>query len=249
MIVLKNIHKVFHKETPVEIIALNNINLTINKNEFVILLGANGSGKSTLLNLLAGSVLADSGKIIFDNQDVTAMPEFRRSVYVARVFQNPFAGTASDLTVLENFRLASIRTKSKSLSIGTTNSFRKSIKEKILELGMGLENKLDNEMGMLSGGQRQALTLLMSVTDRADILLLDEPTASLDPRTAELIMKITDTIITRFNLTAVLVTHNIKDALNYGSRIIQMNEGAIAKDIIKNETAGLTPGSVYEWFN
>lgn len=249
MIVLNNIHKIFHKGTPVEVAALNNVNLTITKNEFLILIGANGSGKSTLLNLLAGSVIADSGKIYFGNKDVTSLPEFRRSAFIARVFQNPLAGTASELTVLENFRLASVRTQSKSLLIGTTVSFRNSVKETIAELGLGLEDKLDNQMGTLSGGQRQALTLLMSVADHAEILLLDEPTAALDPRTAELIMKITDSIIARFNLTAVLVTHNIKDAVNYGSRIIQMNEGAIARDITKNENTGLTTGAIYEWFN
>ncbi len=249
MIQLKQICKNFYSGTANEISALSNINLTINRGEFVILVGVNGSGKSTLLNLLAGSVLADSGKIFFGKDEVTSLPEYKRSQYISRVFQNPLAGTASDLSVLENFRLAAIRTKSKTLTIGTNNAFKNTIQAKIAELGLGLENKLDRDMGTLSGGQRQALTLLMSVMDDAEILLLDEPTAALDPKTAALIMNIADTIISKFNLTAILVTHNIKDAVNYGSRIIQMKAGVVERDVIKRDVSSLTTNKVYEWFD
>ncbi len=249
MIHLKQVCKNFYAGTPNEISALSSINLTINKGEFVILVGVNGSGKSTLLNLLAGSVFADSGQIFFGKDDVTSLPEYKRSQYISRVFQNPLAGTASDLSVLENFRLAAIRTKSKTLTIGTNSAFRNTIQEKIAELGLGLENKLDRDMGTLSGGQRQALTLLMSVMDDAEILLLDEPTAALDPKTASLIMNIADTLIRKFNLTAILVTHNIKDAVNYGSRIIQMKNGTVERDVIKTDVSTLTANIIYEWFD
>lgn len=248
MIRLENIDKTFNKGTANEIAALRDINLSINKNEFVTLIGVNGSGKSTLLNLIAGTFTPDNGTIIINKQEVTGVPEHRRSKSIARVFQNPLAGTASDLTILENFRLASVRAHSKQLKIGTTSAFMNVVKEKIAGLGLGLENKLNQPMGTLSGGQRQALTLLMSVMDNSDILLLDEPAAALDPRTAELIMRIAGELVTQYQLTAVHVTHNLKDAANYGTRIIQMNEGVIVRDFIKSDHPVLSAATIFEWF-
>lgn len=248
MIRLEHINKVFNAGTASEVVALKDINLTINKGEFVTMIGSNGSGKSTLLNLVAGTVMPDTGKIFLGATEVTLLPEHRRGKWIARVFQNPMAGTASELSILENFRLAAIRTRPKTVRYGTTASFRTLVKDKIAGLGLGLENKIDQPMGTLSGGQRQALTLLMAVMDDAQILLLDEPAAALDPRTADLIMKIADNLIHEFHLTAILVTHNLKDAIQYGTRIVQMQEAVVIRDITKSENLNLTLKGVYEWF-
>ena len=248
MIDIKNIYKTFNKGKPNQVDAVNGIDLHIGTEEFVVIIGSNGSGKTTLLNLISGSVLPTSGTVSIDGNDVTNMPDYRRSQWIARVFQNPLSGTASDLSILDNFRLAAIRTKSKSLSIGVNESFKKQVKEKIATLGMGLENKIDQPMGTLSGGQRQALTLLMSIMDNCQVLLLDEPTAALDPRSAEVIMKTADKLISDFKLTAILITHNLKDAYNYGTRIIQMGEGLILKDISTTQKTKLKQNDLFDWF-
>jgi len=248
MIDIKNIYKTFNKGKPNQVDAVNGIDLNINTGEFVVIIGSNGSGKTTLLNLISGSVLPTSGTVSIDGNDVTNMPDYRRSQWIARVFQNPLSGTASDLSILDNFRLAAIRTKSKSLSIGVNESFKKQVKEKIATLGMGLENKIDQPMGTLSGGQRQALTLLMSIMDNCQVLLLDEPTAALDPRSAEVVMKTANKLISDFKLTAILITHNLKDAYNYGTRIIQMGEGLILKDISTTQKTKLKQNDLFDWF-
>ena len=248
MIDIKNIYKTFNKGKPNQVDAVNGIDLNINTGEFVVIIGSNGSGKTTLLNLISGSVLPTSGTVSIDGNDVTNMPDYKRSQWIARVFQNPLSGTASDLSILDNFRLAAIRTKFKSLSIGVNEPFKKQVKEKIATLGMGLENKIDQPMGTLSGGQRQALTLLMSIMDNCQVLLLDEPTAALDPRSAEVIMKTADKLISDFKLTAILITHNLKDAYNYGTRIIQMGEGLILKDISTTQKTNLKQNDLFDWF-
>ena len=248
MIDIKNIYKTFNKGKPNQVDAVNGIDLNINTGEFVVIIGSNGSGKTTLLNLISGSVLPTSGTVSIDGNDVTNMPDYKRSQWIARVFQNPLSGTASDLSILDNFRLAAIRTKFKSLSIGVNEPFKKQVKEKIATLGMGLENKIDQPMGTLSGGQRQALTLLMSIMDNCQVLLLDEPTAALDPRSAEVIMKTADKLISDFKLTAILITHNLKDAYNYGTRIIQMGEGLILKDISTTQKTKLKQNDLFDWF-
>jgi len=248
MIEINQIHKIFNKGKANQVDAINGIDLKINLGEFLIIVGSNGSGKTTLLNLFAGSVLPTSGTININGNDVTNLPDYKRSQWIARVFQNPVSGTASDLSIIDNFRLAAIRTKSKGLSIGVDDVFKKLVKEKIATLGMGLENKTDQPMGTLSGGQRQALTLLMSIMDSCKVLLLDEPTAALDPRSAEVVMKTADKLIKDFNLTAILITHNLKDAYNYGSRIIQMREGIILKDLNTEEKAELKQNDLFDWF-
>ncbi|MEO5583089.1 MAG: ATP-binding cassette domain-containing protein, partial [Saprospiraceae bacterium] len=181
MISLQHIKKVFNSGKDNEVTALDDVSLQINKNEFVVIIGSNGSGKTTLLNIIEGAEIPTEGTVEINGKDVTQLPEYKRSQWIARVFQNPHNGTAPDLTILDNFRLAALRTRAKKLSIGTTTAFKKQVQEKIAGLGMGLENKINQLMGSLSGGQRQALTLLMSVMDETDILLLDEPTAALDP--------------------------------------------------------------------
>jgi putative ABC transport system ATP-binding protein len=248
MIGINKVHKVFNKGKANQVNAVNGIDLQIADGEFVVIVGSNGSGKTTLLNLVSGSVIPTSGTISIDGNDVTNMPDYKRSEWIARVFQNPLSGTASDLSILDNFRLAAIRTKPKGLSIGVNDVFKKQVKEKIASLGMGLENKLMQPMGTLSGGQRQALTLLMSVMDSCKVLLLDEPTAALDPRSAEVVMKTADKLIKDFKLTSILITHNLKDAYNYGTRIIQMGEGLILKDIDSHNKAKLKQNDLFDWF-
>ncbi len=248
MIRLEAIHKTYNRGTAAEVSALSNINLVIAKGEFVTVLGANGSGKSTLLNVLSGSVFPDEGNIYIAGTNVTTLPEYRRSKWIARVFQNPLAGTVSELTIFENFRLAAIRAHPKNLTVGTTPKFRLLVRDKIAGLGLGLENKTDALMGTLSGGQRQALTLLMAVMDDASLVLLDEPTAALDPKTSARIMTLADRIIREHGLTAILVTHNLKDAATYGSRILLMSEGKITKDVARNESTNPDPATLLDWF-
>src|SRR6201996_232488 len=248
MIDLKNVHKTFNRGKANQVDAVSGVNLHIDEKEVLVIIGSNGSGKTTLLNLIAGSVLPSSGNIYIDNNDVSKLQDYKRSKWIARVFQNPLSGTAPDLSILDNFRLAAIRTKSKGLSIGVNDHFKKEVKEKIATLGMGLEKKIEQPMGTLSGGQRQALTLLMSIMDSCKVLLLDEPTAALDPRSAEVVMKTADKLTTDFGLTTILITHNLKEAFTYGNRIIEMAEGKIIKDLDKKEKAGLKQNDLFDWF-
>jgi putative ABC transport system ATP-binding protein len=248
MITITDVHKVFNKGKANQVNAVNGITLEIKDGEFLVVVGSNGSGKTTLLNLIAGSVLADRGTIGIDGTDVTKLPDYKRSQWIARVFQNPLSGTAPDLSILDNFRLASLRTKTKGLSVGVNDTFKKQVQEKVASLGMGLQDKIEQPMGTLSGGQRQALTLLMSVMDSCKVLLLDEPTAALDPRSADVVMRTADTLIRDFNLTAIFITHNLKDAFNYGTRIIQMGEGLIINDLSGKEKVSLKQNDLFDWF-
>lgn len=249
MIEIKNTYKTFNRGKANQVNAINGIDLQVNKKEFLVIVGSNGSGKTTLLNLVAGSVLPSSGAIHIDSTEVTKLQDYNRSKWIARVFQNPLSGTAPDLSILDNFRLAAIRTQVKGLSIGIDEQFKKSVKEKIATLGMGLENKTEQLMGTLSGGQRQALTLLMSVMDNCKVLLLDEPTAALDPRSAALVMQTADKLIKEFGLTAILVTHNLKDAYNYGNRLILMGEGKVLQDLDNQSKSALKQNDLFDWFS
>ncbi|MBK7372947.1 MAG: ATP-binding cassette domain-containing protein [Saprospiraceae bacterium] len=248
MISLRHISKIFNQGKINEVIALDDISLDIHQGEFVVIIGANGSGKTTLMNIIEGSELPTEGSISIKDTEVTALPEYKRSKWVARVFQNPTNGTAPDLTILDNFRLAALRTQRKNVTIGTNAAFRKRVQEKISSLGMGLENKISQAMGSLSGGQRQALTLLMSVMDDTDILLLDEPTAALDPKSALVVMRLAEKLNQDMGITTILITHNLKDALQYGDRLIQFQEGKIVCDIDKGSKANLMLQDIYGWF-
>ncbi|RYU92281.1 ATP-binding cassette domain-containing protein [Mucilaginibacter terrigena] len=248
MIQLSNIYKTFNTGKPNQVTAVNNVTLNIDTGDFMVVVGSNGSGKTTLLNLIAGNILSDSGSITIDSHNVTRLPEYKRSKWIARIFQNPLTGTAAELSIIDNFRLAALRTQAKSLSIGKNDKFKTLVRDKIATLGMGLEDKIEQPIGTLSGGQRQALTLLMSVMDTCKILLLDEPTAALDPRSAENVLRIANNLIKEYKLTAILVTHNLKDAGNYGSRIIQMGEGEILKDIAGTGKQNLKQNELYDWF-
>jgi putative tryptophan/tyrosine transport system ATP-binding protein len=248
MIDLKNVHKTFNRGKANQVDAVSGVDLHVDEKEFLVIVGSNGSGKTTLLNLVAGSVLPSSGNIYIDGNEVSSLQDYKRSKWVARVFQNPLSGTAPDLSILDNFRLAAIRTKNKGLSIGVNDQFKSTVREKIAMLRMGLENKTEQPMGTLSGGQRQALTLLMSVMDSCKVLLLDEPTAALDPRSAEVVMKTADKLTKDFDLTTILITHNLKDAYNYGNRIIQMAEGKIIKDMAGQKKSALKQNDLFDWF-
>ena len=248
MIDIKNVHKTFHTGKANQVNAVNGVSLHINSGEFVVIVGANGSGKTTLLDIVAGSVLPTSGNVDIDGKDVTRLQDYKRSAWIARVFQNPMSGTASELSILDNFRLAAIRTQPKGLTIGINETFKNQVKERISTLGMGLENKIEQPMGTLSGGQRQALTLLMSVMDNCKILLLDEPTAALDPKSAQIVMKTADDLINHYRLTAVLITHNLKDAFNYGNRLILMGEGQVVKDLDTKQKSALKQNDLFDWF-
>ncbi len=248
MIKVSALHKVYNKGKANQVDAISGVDLLIPDGEFLVIVGANGSGKSTLLNLIAGSVLPTSGTVSIDGNEVTQLLDYDRSQWIARVFQNPMSGTASELSILDNFRLAAIRTNAKGLTIGVNDAFKARVKQTIATLGMGLENKIEQPMGTLSGGQRQALTLLMSVMDSCKVLLLDEPTAALDPRSAAVVMQTAQKLTEEFKLTTILITHNLKDAYTYGDRIIQMAEGKIIKDIDTANKAKLKQADLFDWF-
>jgi len=248
MIQISAASKLFHAGTANELLALDNINLEIAASEFLVIVGSNGSGKSTLLNAIAGDILLSEGEIIIDKINCTRLAAHQRSKFIARVFQNPLQGTASDLSILDNFRLASIRSQIKGLHIGNNNFFHDKVYEKIKSLGMGLESKLQQPIGLLSGGQRQALTLLMAVMDQTKILLLDEPTAALDPKSAALVMEKTKQLVEEFQLCAILITHEMKFAQAYGTRLIQMSQGKIIRDINQSQRKNLSTSDIYTWF-
>ena len=249
MIDLQNISKTYNIGKVNQVKALDKLSLNIQAQDFVVVVGANGSGKSTLLDLIAGTIFPDEGSIVMDGKDVIKWPDYKRSKLVARVFQNPFSGTSADLSILDNFRLAGLRTKHKTLKIGVDAEFKKRVSEKIAQLGMGLENKLLQPMGSLSGGQRQALTLLMAVMDDVKILLLDEPTAALDPRSAEIVLKLANKLAQQYNFCTVLITHNLKDAFQNGNHILQMAEGKIIRDLDHSSKNKLTQNEIFNWFS
>lgn len=249
MIELKKVNKTYNQGTENAVYALQDINLTINKGEFVVLLGSNGSGKSTLINVIAGNTIVSSGDILIEGNKVNNLKDFERSKWIARIFQNPLQGTAPDLSIVDNFRLAALRTQSKKLKLGINKKFRFDVREKISLLNMGLENKMDAAVGSLSGGQRQALTLCMAVMADAKILLMDEPTAALDPKSSENLMHNAVKFISLFELTTIFITHHLKDAHRFGNRIIQMQEGRIARDIAAEGKAKLELNNIYDWFS
>lgn len=248
MIRLANISKTFNREQINEVQALQDINLHIAPGTFLVLVGANGSGKTTLFNVIAGAVPPSQGQVFFGEKEVTGLPEHKRSAWVARVFQDPLGGTAADLSILDNFRLAALRTRSKGLRIGINEAFKRMVRDAIAELGLGLEDQLQQPMGTLSGGQRQALTLLMSVMDHTDILLLDEPTAALDPNSAAVVLRTAQRIISEHQLTTIMITHNLNESLQYGNRLIQMKDGKIIKDLDGAAKDQLKVEEMYQWF-
>jgi putative ABC transport system ATP-binding protein len=248
MLEINDINLTFHEGTSREVKALKHVNLAIEKGSFTLLLGSNGSGKSTLLNILAGTLLPNSGKVMLNGKELQNEGAYLRSPYIARVFQNPTLGTAPDLTLIDNFRIASLRTQSKGLKIGINAAFRKKVADHVSILNLGLENRLDQLMGSFSGGQRQALSLLMATFDTLDLLLLDEPTAALDPRSADLVLNLATRIIKEKNLTAIMVTHELQHCIKVGDRIIQLDQGEVIRDIAGQQKSSLRLDEVFTWF-
>lgn len=230
MLKIESIFKTFHANTINEVKALKDVTLNIENGSFTAIIGTNGSGKSTLLNAVAGTFLPDSGKIHLAGRDITAWPEHRRAALVGRVFQDPFAGTAPDMTIAENIAIAMKRGHSRPLRMALTKDFTDSAAERVKTLKMGLEDRLDNAMGSLSGGQRQALTLLMATWIKPELLLLDEHTAALDPKSAAKVAELTKRIIDEEKLTALMVTHSMQQAVDLPERIIMMHRGKIVED-------------------
>lgn len=240
MLEIKNISKTFNKGTVNEKIALRNVNLTMDDGEFVTVIGGNGAGKSTLLNAIAGLWPVDSGSISIDNLDVTGLPDFKRATLIGRVFQDPMTGTASTMQIEENLALANRRGSKRGFKWGVTLKEREIFKSELIKLNLGLEKRLTTKVGLLSGGQRQAITLLMATLKNPKLLLLDEHTAALDPKTAEKVLGATKMIVSTHKLTTLMVTHNMKDAITYGDRLIMMHEGEIVLDIRGEEKIKLT---------
>ncbi len=249
MLEIKNISKTFNPGTINEKHALNNLNLTLNEGDFVTVIGGNGAGKSTMLNAVAGVWPVDSGAILIDNTNVTGLADFERSSLIGRVFQDPMMGTAPDMQIDENLALAARRGKKRTLRWGVTKKERAAYKEQLKSLDLGLEDRLTVKVRLLSGGQRQALTLLMASLQKPKLLLLDEHTAALDPKTAKRVLEITEEIVNRDHLTAMMVTHNMADAIRIGNRLIMMNEGKIIYDVSGEEKKNLTVKDLLDKFN
>jgi putative ABC transport system ATP-binding protein len=240
MLVVKNITKIFNARTINEKVALHNVSFTLNEGDFVTLIGGNGSGKSTLLNCIAGVYYVDQGSIIIDGVDVTKLSEFKRAALLGRVFQDPLLGTASNMWIEENLALAFRRGQRRTLSWGISNKEREYYKKLLRTLELGLENRLSTKVGLLSGGQRQALALLMATLKKPKLLLLDEHTSALDPKTAQKVLELSEKIIKEEKLTTLMVTHNMKEAIKHGNRLMMMYEGNIILDIKGEEKKKLT---------
>jgi putative ABC transport system ATP-binding protein len=237
---LEQINKVFNEATPDEKVALDQINLTLEKGDFVTVIGSNGAGKSTLMNMISGVLTPDIGTVKIDNKDVTRLPEYKRSKLIGRVFQDPMAGTAPTMTIEENLAMAYSRNKSRSLRKGVDKKRREFFKESLKSLHLNLENRLNAKVGLLSGGERQALSLLMATFTQPSILLLDEHTAALDPSRAKLITDLTKELVKKDQLTTLMVTHNMQQALDLGNRLIMMDKGQIILEVREEEKKDLT---------
>ena len=235
MLEIQNVHKTFNLGTINEKVALNGVNLNLNPGDFVTIIGGNGAGKSTTLNAIAGVWPIDEGKIIVDGVDLTRLSEHKRAVHLGRVFQAPMIGTASTMSIEENMAIAARRGEHRGLQWGISRKEREKYKEQLKELNLGLEERLSSKVGLLSGGQRQAITLLMAAMKKPKLLLLDEHTAALDPKTAAKVLEISDKIIEENQLTAMMVTHNMKDAIAHGNRLIMMHEGRVIYDVSGEE--------------
>ncbi len=248
MLDLVGIRKTFNPNTINEKIALNGVDLHLEDGDFVTMIGGNGAGKSTLLNAIAGVWPIDSGKVIIDGNDVTSLSEHKRAPWLGRVFQDPMMGTAATMQIIENLALAKRRGQKRGLRPSVTRSEKDEYREALSTLGLGLEDRLTQKVGLLSGGQRQALTLLMATLNKPKLLLLDEHTAALDPRTAEKVLQLSDQIVRENNLMTLMVTHNMKDAIRFGNRLIMMNEGRIILDIKGEEKKSLTVKALMDEF-
>ena len=248
MLEIKNVYKTFNAGTVNEKMALRGLNLTLEDGDFVTVIGGNGAGKSTMLNAIAGVWPVDQGQILIGDADVTKLPEYKRAKYLGRVFQDPMTGTAATMEIQENLALALRRGDSRTLKAGITKKEHAKYREMLATLGLGLEDRMTSKVGLLSGGQRQALTLLMATLKKPKLLLLDEHTAALDPKTAAKVLQTTDMIVNRDNLTTLMITHNMKDAIAHGNRLIMMMDGNIILDIRGEEKKKLTVADLLHKF-
>lgn len=239
MLELKNVKKTFNRGTINEKKALTGVNLKIEPGDFITVIGGNGAGKSTMLNMIAGVYSVDSGAIIIDGKNVTRDAEYKRAAYLGRVFQDPMMGTAADMEIVENLAMAYRRGKRRGLGWGVGKAEKESYHEALKMLDLGLENRMTSKVGLLSGGQRQALTLLMATIRQPKVLLLDEHTAALDPKTAAKVLDLTQELVEKNHLTTMMITHNMKDAIRLGNRLIMMNEGSVIYDISGEEKMNL----------
>ena len=249
MLELRHITKVFNRGTVDEKFALNDLSLTLNDGDFVTVIGGNGAGKSTMQNAICGTWQPDEGQVILDGIDVTALPEHKRAKYLGRVYQDPMMGTAAGMQIEENLALAARRGKPRTLRPMITKDERESYRRLLEELGLGLESRLSTKVGTLSGGQRQALTLLMATLQSPKLLLLDEHTAALDPKTAARVMELTDKIVSETKLTTLMITHNMRDAIHYGNRLIMLHDGRVILDISGEDKEKLTVPELLEMFS
>ena len=248
MLDINNVYKTFNKGTINEKPALRGVNLHLKAGDFVTIIGGNGAGKSTMLNAVAGTWPVDGGSIIVDGENLTGFPEYKRARYLGRVFQDPMNGTAADMAIEDNLSLAARRGQKRTLAWGITKREREEYKERLKDLDLGLEDRMTTKVGLLSGGQRQALTLLMASLQKPKLLLLDEHTAALDPKTAAKVLELTDKIVSEQKLTAMMVTHNMKDAIRMGNRLIMMHEGRIIFDVRDEEKKNLKVSDLLEKF-
>ena len=248
MLEIKNISKTFNAGTVNEKLALNDITLTLADGDFVTVIGGNGAGKSTLLNAIAGTFKVDCGSILLDGTDVTNIPEYKRAKFLGRVFQDPMMGTAAGMQIDENLAIAALRGKKHTLKWGVRSEQRAYYRELLKQLDLGLEDRLTSKVGLLSGGQRQAVTLLMASMNNPSLLLLDEHTAALDPKTAEKVLNITDKIVSENKLTTLMITHNMKDAIKHGNRLIMLHAGRVIIDVSGEEKKKLTVENLLEMF-
>ncbi|HWG22273.1 MAG TPA: ATP-binding cassette domain-containing protein [Terracidiphilus sp.] len=248
MLQINRISKTFNPGTPNEVRALTNVSLTLAPGSFLTVIGTNGSGKTTMLNAVAGTFLVDTGSISVAGQNITQWPEHRRAKLIGRVFQDPFRGTAPTMSIAENLVLASRRGKRRGLGMAVNRRLKGELRDRIRPLNMGLEDRLDNPIGSLSGGQRQVLTLLMASWLKPELLLLDEHTAALDPKTADQVIRLTYEIIERDKLTTLMVTHSMQQAVNLGDRIVMMHKGRILHDLKESERARVRPEDLLSRF-
>jgi len=249
MLELTHLTKTFNPGTPNEVRALRGVSLSLHNGSFLIIIGTNGSGKSTLLNAVAGSFFVDSGKLALAGRDITRWPEHKRAKLIGRVFQNPFSGTAPNMSIAENLAMAARRGKPRCLGWALNHKFKSELRDRIRTLNMGLENRIENAIGSLSGGQRQALTLLMASWLKPELLLLDEHTAALDPKSADQVIRLTHEIINRDKLTTLMVTHSMQQAVHLGDRIVMMHRGQVLHDLHGAERARVRPEDLLRRFD